>query len=268
MTGEFGEREFLELADIIREVYESFTHPEQDQRKRLHAMTEAACAKIRGLRIPHCTEICLNRFIDSEMDFQTPGLRGPGRFTESCPRFAALHREMASRLSEREKDALCARIKIHILCGYTFAEVVMGITERVNPLPTGKDLYERLWMPLYYTNVYNVEPPSGSNQYEFCRLWHEATCEPLHDTVVAFGGTWSADDLLICTAYFNGGLRLRHLESKPIPEIELRDLLTYGLYSKVEQAEQQRASGVGCLSALSTIAVGLEFLRRFRTSLM
>lgn len=268
MTGELGEREFSELADIIREVYESFTHSEQDQRKRLHDMTEAACAQIRELRIPHCTETCLMRFIDGEMDFQTPGSRGPGRSTEFCPRFAALHREMASRLSEQEKDALRTRIKVHILCGYTFAEVVMGITDRVDPLPTGKELYERLWMQLYYTNVFNVEPLSGSKEYEFYELWHAASCEPLHDAVVAFGGTWCADDLLICTAYFNGGLRLRHLESKPIPESELRDLLTYGLYSKFEKAEQERASGVGCLPVVSVIAVGFEFMRRLITSMI
>ena len=50
MTGELGEREFSELADIIRKIYESFTHPEQAQRKRLYEMTEAACAQIRELR--------------------------------------------------------------------------------------------------------------------------------------------------------------------------------------------------------------------------
>lgn len=53
---------------------------------------------------------CINRFVDAELDFMTPGERGLGRASTYYPRLAAYERKKISRLGMQEHEILSTRI--------------------------------------------------------------------------------------------------------------------------------------------------------------
>lgn len=242
-----GNSPLEEVAAAVRSTYADFTHDDEGIRQHLAKMTETMFEDVRRVKISHAVETCVSRFVDGEMDYETPGSRGPGRASEYCPRLGALHREMFKGLTEAARDELRHRIRNQILSGFVFAELILDISEHSQTAATARDLYEQMWMQVYYTSTYSVEV-TGSDA-ELKSHWHATTCKQLHDTIVTHGGTWFDDDRLICTAYFDGGMILRQLIAKPLVQTYQRDAATGGAHSALKA--DQPSKSTGCLLLLA-----------------
>lgn len=89
--------------------------------------TEIVNAKMDNLLNSHnfsVPEYCIDKFIKSEMDYQSPGLRGVGRVTDETPRFGGYYRSSVNNLYKDEIVALEVLFKEIIYNGY-FIHVIL-----------------------------------------------------------------------------------------------------------------------------------------------
>lgn len=61
---------------------------------------------------------CVDTYVDSELDFKTPGERGLGRVSDGVPRFGGYFRKSLSRLTKEEMKELELLLKKTIYIGY------------------------------------------------------------------------------------------------------------------------------------------------------
>lgn len=156
---------------------------------------------------------CLEKYINAELDFTTPGNRGLGRMTEYIPRFGAYFRSQLSVMSEEELGKLYGLIQDFMLRGYLvhalFAEEPLGEAA----ISSSKDLYEK-WIPGIY-----VSNPSemGNNLKNALAMCSNSAHEKLKSFLVSHnmkgGGFLSKDKTdLILMYYPLAGFGLRFVE--------------------------------------------------------
>lgn len=64
------------------------------------------------------SEYCINKFLNSEIDLQSPGLRGVGRITDEIPRFGGYYRNTLQDLYKDELLELKKTLKELMYIGY------------------------------------------------------------------------------------------------------------------------------------------------------
>lgn len=94
---------------------------------------------------------CLDKYINAELDFVTPGNRGLGRLTEFIPRFGAYFREALLKASTEDLTELYDTIREVMLGAYLCR--VLFVEEPVSQpaISSGEDLFEK-WIPGVYSS--------------------------------------------------------------------------------------------------------------------
>jgi len=178
---------------------------------------------------------CIERFVAAELDYSTPGSRGLGRMSDHVPRLAAKHRTVVSRMELGDLEKLHYAISRHIACGYLFAELLYELDrEREGQIAT-ETLFQ-MWVPSIFLPPFDLSSKDPLFLY-LKNLCFAATGITIRDVLVSAGATWDSgssigSDQTILTAYFDAGIVLRILESRPLSATELADVCTAGCYSR------------------------------------
>jgi hypothetical protein len=99
---------------------------------------------------------CIDKYIEAEFDFITPGNRGIGRMTENIPRFGAYFRNSLSKLSNQELNELHFFIQDLCIRGYLSSALFISWPSKNNKL-SNKFLLFKEWIPkIYITNPYDT----------------------------------------------------------------------------------------------------------------
>ena len=101
---------------------------------------------------------CLEKYIEAELDYTTPGNRGIGRMTANIPRLGAYFIKPLSKLSIQELNKLGFLIQDLCIRGYLNSAIYVKWPAN-NVKLSDKDLLFREWIPLIYvTNPYGFSP--------------------------------------------------------------------------------------------------------------
>ncbi|MCO6454705.1 MAG: hypothetical protein J5I93_05320 [Pirellulaceae bacterium] len=162
-------------------------------------------------------QYCLERFVNSEFDFTTPGMRGLGRMTEQIPRFAAKHRARLTELPPSALDELKYLLSCHITCGRLFLELNFNLPPVDKTRLTKDSLFNR-WVHRIYL------PPKDLLDVQYrdeslLDIWFRATSQPFREAVIKSGIDWDDRDVLgaervLLTHYFTAGTTLRYTEAE------------------------------------------------------
>jgi len=98
---------------------------------------------------------CVEKFVQAELDFVTPGNRGIGRLTESLPRLGAYFRDYFSNFKETELNKLDILITKLIIKGYLFSAAINGQPKEKVLSFSNQELYKE-WIPKIFTFDINV----------------------------------------------------------------------------------------------------------------
>ena len=111
---------------------------------------------------PDTINYCVERLVQTELDFITPGSRGIGRLTEALPRLGAYFRDPISNLEKTELNKLDTLITKLITKGYLFSAVINGQPKEKTLSFTGEELC-REWLPKIFTFNLNVISDNAGN---------------------------------------------------------------------------------------------------------
>jgi hypothetical protein len=106
---------------------------------------------------------CIEKFIQTELDYETHGNRGIGRLTDTMPRLGAYFRNSFSELDEVSQNELGILITKLIAKGYIFIPMSNSKPKEKTLSFTSDELYKE-WIPQIYTfkltvlseNVWNL----------------------------------------------------------------------------------------------------------------
>lgn len=97
---------------------------------------------------PQNISFCLEKFLHTEFDYETPGSRGLGRMSDYWPRLAAYFRDSFSKLSIDEMGELDSQITALIVKCYLFT-ILISDKSAVQTVLTDEQLFEK-WIPQIY----------------------------------------------------------------------------------------------------------------------
>jgi len=103
---------------------------------------------------------CFENYINSELDFQTPGERGLGRMSSEIPRLGAYFRKQMSRISQQEHSELYRTIQDLMLRGYLMRVQLLCNSWGPTPAQLLGNSWGRFWATLAATLG------DGSEKYE------------------------------------------------------------------------------------------------------
>ena len=104
---------------------------------------------------------CLEQYINSELDYKTPGDRGLGRMTTYIPRLAAYLRKQIANLSSQELNELYYLIQDLILRGYLASVLFIEESPKHSKVSESKELYEA-WI----SGIYAEDPSQMSENLQ------------------------------------------------------------------------------------------------------
>jgi hypothetical protein len=210
-----------------------------------------------GINISESADRCLDKFIDSELDYATPGNRGLGRFVEIIPRLAGRHRTVISRLSDQQRLELGTFIKRHMACGYLIAAQMVNV-------PNVRQTEEQLYASMVLCVSSQPFPLFPDRDCEAqAQLLHTCTKNELQHELSDLGVAWGDTDDLISYMYFVVGMALRVLETVPPEEIQKWQDSKFATMEQMYQASKANDSkpSTGCLllvaGFLATLAAGV-----------
>jgi len=96
---------------------------------------------------------CLNRFIDSELDFESPGSRGIGRISSEIPRLGGYFRDRLSKLNKKDIDNLHRLVQDLLISSYLTGVLLLSEDLREAAVTNPKDLY-KAWIPNIYVTPF------------------------------------------------------------------------------------------------------------------
>ena len=248
----------LDAAEAVATDYASFTTDNEEGRRQLALMTSQIRGWFDGRRLSEQAEYCIDKFVASEVDYTTPGMRGLGRIGENVPRLAARHRGTVARMTDEEREALKRFIRRHVVCGYLFTEFAYGLTDESRQQVGANKLFEMWVLTIYSSSSLVRMNPRNKDEDDVRTIWFGSTGRSVRDTLQSRGATWQDLDMHIVTHYFDGGMRLRALEARPLtPEQEL-NIATGGAYTReLADAHKARiaAKGSGCSLLLGFVVL-------------
>jgi len=131
------------MASIIMEI----SKDQQEFLSRTKSKFEQFKKRYDGKRISYCLE----KYINAELDFTTPGNRGIGQISEYVPRFGAFFRRGLSNMSEVDLSKLYEIIQDIILRGYLVHILFIEESVRDSAISSGEELYQK-WIPGIYSS--------------------------------------------------------------------------------------------------------------------
>lgn len=220
--------------------------------------------------------VCCEKYVTAELDSVTPGYRGLGRMTDNEPRFAAKYRAVFQRQTNAV-GLLKPLFTNHLFLGYFFAEFLVetmrGSTLARDPkvICSREELFAQ-WVPMLYSAAGGasfdkaMEKESGDSRYWGLKeLWVNTTLRPIRVVLNELGISQNDKDTLLLCRYFDAGIVLRLLESRPLSETERFDVVTGGGYSAMKAGLVKPAKS-GCLvfiamGAVLAMLVSIAFAR-------
>lgn len=110
---------------------------------------------------PEVVSPCIEKLVQAELDYTTPGDRGLGRLTETLPRLGAYFREPIAKLDDINHEKLDALITRIITKGYIFVSIVHSKPKEKISTKTENQLYEE-WIPKIFTfDLNNISNNAG-----------------------------------------------------------------------------------------------------------
>jgi len=164
----------------------------------------------------------IGRFLDSEMDYTTSGIRGMGRISTFIPRFGGLYSKILQGLSNDDLNTIKNTIFCIIKLGYKTAVFVEVLLERE---PMKLDHFDTLpffnnWIPKIYATDWSnsselssfiIQSKTDSILY-FCLKIADDTNFP--QKILALRSVRESQLALIIGKYVEAGFLLRFLETK------------------------------------------------------
>jgi len=157
---------------------------------------------------------CVEKYVVSELDFETAGDRGLGRMSGDIPRLGAYFRKQMSKLSEKELCDLYLVIQDLMLRGYLARALLLEGSPKQSRLTEGPELYEA-WLPGFYSSDLSQMGPNLRTAIEvvtdsaFAKL-----TKFLEENGMRGGGFMSKDKTeLICMYYPLAGFGIRAVET-------------------------------------------------------
>lgn len=162
---------------------------------------------------PERINYCLEKFLQAEFDYNTPGDRGLGRMTDYVPRLGAYFRKSLSKLpldKIKELDFLLTGL---IVKSYLYQVIVPEPVIKKSKMETGEQLYQR-WIPEIY--VYDLGQLSESFRGLLEAVVDSDIANVKHffkmnELTSGFFSKNKTDDILF--GYINAGLVLRLAEA-------------------------------------------------------
>lgn len=158
---------------------------------------------------------CAEKFIDTELDFSTPGERGLGRSTNYIPRLGGYYRDQMRKLSQEQLNTLRRFIRNLMLQGYLSCALLLGEDVFRGRYDDGPALFA-VWVP----NIYGGNPSEmGEEILNAIATFSNPPFQALLEFMVShrmkkrgFSGNDRGSD--IASWYMWGGALLRLAESR------------------------------------------------------
>ena len=159
-------------------------------------------------------EPCIEKFVDAELDFHSPGNRGIGRISEAIPRYGAYFKRFLQPLEQDSLARVRMLIEDQVLVGYLshcyWCEEPLG-----EPTITDGETLFRAWIPVVYSSA-----ARGAMNEDFAQLFSLISTPPYeahkaYITGLGFkgGGLLSKDKTdMILFHYPLAGVLLRRVE--------------------------------------------------------
>jgi len=154
---------------------------------------------------------CLEKYINAELDFTTPGDRGIGRVSLIIPRYGAYFRKQLLLMSKNNLIKLYNLIQDIILRGYLVHLLFMERPVKISVILKGEEIFEK-WIPGIYSQDLSKMPEPLQKIMILCT---NSVFKDLEDFMVLHkmkgGGFLSKDKTneILCYYPFAGyGLRL------------------------------------------------------------
>ncbi|HUY36473.1 MAG TPA: hypothetical protein VMV69_27295 [Pirellulales bacterium] len=246
-----------DVARLILGAYDAL-RPETDEDAKVKECLVAQVSQVRAwfespdrtLTDAACYSI--NHFLDSELDFATPGNRGMGRMTENWSRFGGQCRQELKSLPQETVSRLRRAFTDQIVSGYLFAEYLLECSLNAAvpraEFPSGAEGIFEQWIPTIYSQT---GPPAFDAQfvsagdpqsyYNVKGLWGYATGDVVHALFQEIGVPVDAFAELLIRQYFDAGMMLRTTEMRRMSEEERFDVASGGAYSLVRQLPFNKA---------------------------
>src|SRR3989344_623972 len=155
---------------------------------------------------------CIEKFVQSELDYQTQGSRGLGRSSDHWPRLGAYFRKAFTGLSAEEVKELDVLLTSLVMKCYLFLILVADNPKEVSKTIPSATLYEK-WVPQIYTfdfsgmseNTGNLMLAVAHSPLELTKNFLRA-----HGMKSGFFGGDKTDEIL--NGYITAGIALRASE--------------------------------------------------------
>lgn len=110
---------------------------------------------------------CLEKYINAELDFATPGDRGIGRVSLVIPRFGAYFRKQLSVTSKNDLTKLYNLIQDIIIRGYLIHLLSMEEPIKNSVILKGEEIFKK-WIPGIYSQDLSKMPEHLQNIMTLC----------------------------------------------------------------------------------------------------
>ena len=119
---------------------------------------------IKNLIFSNSVVQCIEKFVNSEMDYYTPGIRGLGRMSTYYPRFGGYYSKFLRNLTQKDIEIVQGTIKDIINYGYYSGFYLEGVENKITSFsPKSFDILFNEWIPPIYVQEF------GKNLDDFLR---------------------------------------------------------------------------------------------------
>lgn len=158
---------------------------------------------------------CLEKYINAELDFTTPGDRGIGRVSLIVPRYGAYFRKQLSLMFKNDLTKLYYLIQDIIIRGYLIHLLSMEKPVKISIILKGEEIFEK-WIPGIYSQDLSKMPEHLQKIMTLCT---NSAFTDLEDFMVLHkmkGGGFLAKDKTeeILGYYIFAGFGLRLVETR------------------------------------------------------
>lgn len=116
-------------------------------------------------------DYCINNYVNSELDYITPGVRGLGRASDFWPRLGGYYRKSISKLSQEKIKELNTLITNLITKSYLFEILISDNEKESSNVKSKEELYNK-WIPEIY--LFNLDAiPQDSRNFLFTLIREE-----------------------------------------------------------------------------------------------
>jgi len=155
---------------------------------------------------------CIEKYVNSELDYTTEGIRGLGRASEFWPRLGGYFRKGVSQLTQEKRQELDFLITSLIIKSYLFQILLSNQPKEISKIKNSEELYQK-WVPEIYRFDISIIPEDSRN-FLF------AVIEKDFDLLKKFfqdnnmkPGTFSSDKTKdILSGYISAGVTIRIIE--------------------------------------------------------